>query len=92
MNIPGTFVVQLLADGEPIARRAFFQPRAPQTCATCRKQALVSLDFRLDQDLITGRKLSVAIEVPSLGKDAGNFPLAEAGNPTINVRLLLSED
>ena len=91
MNIPGTFIVRLMADGEPIARRAFFQPREPQTCATCRKQALVSLDFRLDQDLITGRTLSVAIEAPSLGKGAaGNIPLAQAGNPTINVRLLLT--
>jgi tyrosinase len=92
MNIPGTFVVQLMADGAPIARRAFFQPRAPQDCATCRKQSLVSLDFRLDQDLIAGRKLSVAIEVPSLGKDGANFSLAQAGNPTINVRLLLTKD
>jgi hypothetical protein len=81
-----------MADGQPIARRAFFQPREPQTCATCRKQALVSLDFRLDQDLITGRTLSVAIQVPSLGKDGENFPLAQAGNPTINVRLLLTGD
>lgn len=92
MNIPGTFVVHLLADGAPIARRAFFQPRAPRGCATCRKQALVSLDFRLDQAQIIGRKLSVAIEVPSLGPgEAANFPLAQAGNPTINVRLMLAE-
>lgn len=93
MNIPGTFVVNLLADGEPIARRAFFQPTVPRGCATCRKQALISLDFRLDQSLIVGRKLSIAIEVPSLGEGAaGNFPLAEAGNPTINVRMLLSPE
>jgi hypothetical protein len=91
MNIPGTFVVHLLADSAPIARRAFFQPRAPRGCVTCRKQALVSLDFRLDQSVITGHKLSIAIEVPSLGA-AADFPLANAGNPTINVRLLLSED
>lgn len=93
MNIPGTFVVRLLADGVPIARRAFFQPRSPRGCSTCRKQALVSLDFRLDQAMITGHKLSIAIEVPSLGTaNASNFPLAQAGNPTINVRLLLTEE
>jgi tyrosinase len=93
MNIPGTFVVWLLADGKKIARRAFFQPRSPRTCATCQKQALVSLDFKLDQDQIVGRRLSISIEVPSLGSgEKAIFPLAQAGNPTINVRLLLTED
>jgi hypothetical protein len=90
MNIPGTFVVRLLADGEPIARRTFFQPKAPRECTTCRKKSLVSIDFRLDQQLLVGRKLSVAIEVPSLGEgEKGRFPLSSAGSPTINARLLL---
>ncbi|HEY1426465.1 MAG TPA: tyrosinase family protein [Caulobacteraceae bacterium] len=93
MNIPGTFVVWLLADGERIARRAFFQPRSPRTCATCQKLALVSVDFQLDQSLIAGKQLSISIVVPSLGSgDKAILPLAEAGNPTINVRLLLTED
>lgn len=93
MNIEGTFVVWLMADGKRIARRAFFQPRAPRQCTTCQKQALISLDFRLDQDLITGRSLSIEIEAsaPAGGAKVA-IPLAQAGNPTINVRLLLSED
>ena len=93
MNIPGTFRVWLIADGERIARRVFFQPRSPRGCATCRKQALISMDFNLDPKQIMGRRISISIEVPSLGTgDRANFPLAEAGNPTINVRLLLTED
>jgi tyrosinase len=92
MSIPGTFIVRLLADGEPIARRAFFQPRSPRTCKTCQARQLVSLDFHLPQEQIQGRKLSIAIEVPSLGEgEAARFPLEQAGNPTINARLLLNE-
>jgi len=92
MNIPGSFVVWLLADGQKIARRSFFQPRSPRTCATCQKQALISLDFKLDQALIVGRKLSISIEVPSLGVgDKSILPLSEVGNPTINLRMLLTE-
>lgn len=92
MNIPGSFIVRLLADGEPIARRAFFQPRSPRTCKTCRTRQLISLDFHLPQEEIQGRTLSIAIEVPTMGEgEAGRFPLESAGNPTINARLLLKE-
>jgi hypothetical protein len=92
MNIPGSFVVHLLADGETVAKQAFFQPKSPKDCTTCRKQSLVSIDFKVDQQKVQGRKLSVAIEAPSLAKE-GNaaFALAKAGNPTINARLLLEE-
>src|SRR5579875_2450998 len=62
MNIPGTFIVKLLADGNEIARQAFFQPRTPQTCATCMKVPLVPIDFRVDLSQVQGHKLSVAIE------------------------------
>ena len=92
LSIPGTFVVQLLADGEQIARQAFFQPPVPKDCPTCGAQALVSVDFRIDQDSISDKTLSIAIRVPSLGEgDMGRFPLSNAGNPTINARLLLEE-
>jgi hypothetical protein len=91
LEIPGSFVVSLLADGQPIAERAFFQPKQPKECATCRKIGLINLAFRVPQDQVAGRKLSVQIEVPeheALGK---KFPLSAVGNPTINARLLLQE-
>jgi tyrosinase len=92
LNIPGTFVVRLFADGEPIARQAFFQPRAPRECANCVQQGLVSVDFQVDQEKIQGRKLSIAIEARSLGQgEEGRFPLSQAGNPTINARLMIEE-
>jgi hypothetical protein len=92
MNISGTFIVRLLADGEPIARRTFFQPGSPRTCDTCRKKELISLDFHLPQEMVQGRELSVAIELlaPAEGQDAVLAP-SSVGNPTINVRLLLNE-
>jgi tyrosinase len=92
LSIPGSFVVQLLADGKPVAERAFFQPKQPRECANCRKQGLISVNFRVEQERIVGRKLSIAIEVPSQQESIGaRFPLSAVGNPTINVRLLLED-
>ncbi|GAB1720469.1 MAG: hypothetical protein NTAFB09_22000 [Nitrosospira sp.] len=91
LNIPGSFVVLLLADGKPIAKRAFFQPNAPKSCPTCVKQELVNIDFRVDLEKVFDRKLSVTIEVPSQGEKGTRFPFTGAGNPTINARLLLDD-
>ncbi len=91
MNIPGSFIVKLLADGEEVARQSFFQPRTPKTCATCSQVPLVPIDFQVDLSQVQGRKLSVAIEVPQLKELGTTFPLKQAGNPTINARLLLEE-
>jgi hypothetical protein len=71
---------------------AFFQPNSPRNCANCRKQALVNIDFRIEQDKLLDRKLSVEIEVPGLQGIGTSFPLSQAGNPTINARLLLQDE
>jgi len=92
LNIPGSFTVKLLADGEPIAQRGFFQPNSPQNCENCRKQALVNIDFRLDQEELLDRKLSVEIDVVGQEGIGASFPLSQAGDPTINVRLLLEDE
>jgi tyrosinase len=91
LNIPGSFVVQLLANNELVAERAFFQPNKPRDCANCRKLGLVSVNFRVDQDKVLDRKLSVAIEVPDHEGIGKRFPLSSVGNPTINARLLLED-
>jgi tyrosinase len=92
LNIPGTFIVKLLADGKPIAKRAFFQPKSPRNCSNCRKTALVNIDFRIDQDELLDRRLSVEIDVPGQEEIGARFPLSQAGNPTINARLLLQDE
>jgi len=92
LSIPGTFVVHLLADGQPVAKNAFFQPNEPRECANCVKHGLVNIDFRMDPEQILDKTLSVEIEVPGR-KDIGDrFPLSRAGNPTINARLLLDDE
>jgi hypothetical protein len=92
LSIPGSFVVHLLADGQPVAKNAFFQPSNPRECANCVKHGLVNIDFRLDPEQILDKTLSVEIEVPGR-KDIGErFPLSQAGNPTINARLLLDDE
>lgn len=92
LNIPGSFVVNLLADGKVIARRAVFQPTTPRDCETCRSVGLVSLDFRIDQAQLVDRQLSVEIAVPGQADIGAKFPLSQAGNPTINARLLLHDE
>jgi tyrosinase len=93
LNIPGSFIVTLQADGQPIAKRFFFQPNQPRDCETCRKQGIVNIDFRIDQETILDRSLSVTIEVPGHGGEVGTaFPLGQSGNPTINARLLLEDE
>lgn len=92
LNIPGSFIVSLLADGEPVAKRFFFQLTNPRDCATCVKHGIVNIDFRLAQEQILDRKLSVRIDVPGHAGEIGTaFPLAQAGSPTVNARLLVGE-
>ncbi|MBD0693424.1 tyrosinase family protein [Streptomyces sp. CBMA123] len=92
LNIPGSFIVTLLADGEPIAKRFFFQPNDPQRCETCRQHGIINLDFRMPQDRLVDRTLSVRIDVPGHSGEIGTaFPLSQAGNPTVNARLLVGE-
>ena len=92
LGIPGSFEVHLLADGEPIAARFFFQPTSPRDCAGCKKNALINIDFRIDQDKILDRRLSVEIHVPGQEEMGTAFPLSQAGNPSINARLLLEDE
>jgi hypothetical protein len=50
------------------------------------------IDFRVDQEQLLDRTLSVEIEVPGHREIGTRFPLAQAGNPTINARLLLDDE
>lgn len=91
LNIPGSFAVKLLADGEPIAKRAFFQPNSPRNCENCREHALINIDFRIEHGKILDRTLSVEIDVLGHQGIGARFPLSQAGNPTVNARLLLED-
>lgn len=89
LQIPGSFVVHLQADGRTIAKQAFFQSSDPKGCATCRKTALQNIDFRLPAEEIRGKRLNVAIQLLGKGRVSDWMPLTSVGSPTINARLLL---
>lgn len=93
LPIPGSFDLVLKADGEEIGRRPFFQSSKPLECGTCRERGLIDLDFRVDADVIVGRELTAEIELlaPGAERIGRRFPLRAAGDPTINVRMLLEE-
>jgi tyrosinase len=89
LNIPGSFMVHLQADGETIASQAFFQARDPQTCRACVEKGKVDIDLKVDIDQLREVPLSVAIEPMWPAASGTTFPLSSAGDPTINMRLLL---
>lgn len=92
INVPGTFAVHLLADGERIRKQFFFQPTDPGSCPGCVQNPLVNLTFDVDQEEILDRKLEVQVEVPGLADEDKRFPVSQLGEPTINARLLLEDD
>jgi hypothetical protein len=56
------------------------------------EHGIVTIDFRMTPQRLLDRTLSVRIDVPGHADEIGTaFPLARAGNPTINARLLVEE-
>jgi hypothetical protein len=89
LNIPGSFTVRLQAGGTTIARQAFFQSRNPRACSACVKQGKVDIDMEVSIDQLVGAPLRVVIEPNRPEAKGTTFPLSSAGDPTINMRLLL---
>jgi hypothetical protein len=91
LKVPGSFIVHLLADGEPVASRAFFQPGNPSRCKTCATIPEVGLEFRLSAEKVLDKSLSVKVEVPGQEEIGAGFPLSSLGTPQIKASLLLDE-
>ncbi|MFM5894625.1 MAG: tyrosinase family protein [Novosphingobium sp.] len=91
LNVPGSFSVRLLADGEPVARRAFFQSDQPSQCANCRTVPVVGLQIPVLRSRIVGKKLSVSIDVPGHTELGTGFPVSSLGKPTVTVRMPLEQ-
>lgn len=87
--IPRSFQVSLLANGKPVGKRSFFQSTEPTHCPTCRKNALINLDFQVPIDKIIDAKMEVKVEVFGRDGKLRPFPLSSLGNPTVNARLPL---
>jgi len=88
-GIPGTFVVHLLANGEEVARQAFFKPTDPGICPNCKEKANVSIDFLIEPEKVLDKQLSIEVHVPGQRAIGTRFPLSKIGEPTINVRHLI---
>lgn len=92
MKIPGSFNVHLLKDGEVIAKKGFFQPAEVDKCENCVNNAIVHFDFKLPLETITSGALSIWVEPLNHEPFGDKFPPKMMGNPTVNVRLLLSNE
>jgi len=92
LAIPGSFRAILIANGQPIARRTFFQSTEARACENCRKNSKINLDFMVEFTKLSGSDLTVEIEALNPKRSVGSrVPLQAVGNPTLNVRMLLQE-
>ncbi|QJE94911.1 tyrosinase family protein [Luteolibacter luteus] len=92
LKIPGSFSVHLQKDGKTIASTAFFQPNEADKCENCVNNAIVHFDFELPLEEVTGGKLSVQVEPLNKNVVGDRFPNKLMGNPTVEARLLLSNE
>lgn len=91
LDIPGSFSVVLYSGDHALRSTRIFQPSSPRDCANCSKHGVFSTDFIVDRDDISSQaELRVAIEIENNDGSVEEVPLSRAGNPTVNVRLLLS--
>ena len=89
LNIPGSFRVVVRAGDDIVARQVFFQARNPRACGACVRQGKVNIDLEADVDQLVDKRLRVEIQPLWPNAMGSTFPLSSAGNPTVNVRLLL---
>jgi tyrosinase len=92
LKIPGSFDVHLLKDGKVIATKGFFQPTEVEKCENCVENAIVHFDFELPIKDVSKGKLGVWVEPLDHSQFGDHFPHKMMGNPTVNVRLLLSHE
>ncbi|MDA4845258.1 tyrosinase family protein [Hoeflea poritis] len=90
LEIPGSFEIVLLADEQPVRRNALFQSTTPKLCPTCRKQGEFAITFEVDRSEILDRKLSAALNLYGDDGSVSPFPLSQAGDPKILVRIKLA--
>ena len=91
LAIPGSFDVELLADEDVVATTYVFQSYTPHLCPSCTKSGRFSVDFIVGAGQIAERSLDVRIRCRSITGLKVMSP-EEVGSPTINARLLLSQE
>lgn len=92
VKIPGSFSVHLTKDGKPLASRFMFQPEEVAKCENCVNNAVVHFDFELPLNEVKDGKLGVKVEPANKDVLGDTFPDKMMGNPTIDVRLMLTTE
>jgi tyrosinase len=92
LKIPGSFTVHLMKDGKTLASKSFFQPVEVEKCESCVKNAIVHFDFALPLSAVSGGKLGVWVEPVDQSVMGARVPNKLMGNPTVDVRLLMSTE
>lgn len=92
LKIPGSFIVHLLKDGKILASRGFFQPVEVDKCESCIKNAMVHFDFTLPLAVVSSGKLGIRVEPVDKSFVGDRFPNKLMGNPTVEVRLLMTTE
>ncbi len=87
LQIPGSFDIVLMADGELIRKMALFQSTTPKLCPTCSKQGPFATTFEVDRTEVLDRKLTAALNIYGQDGKTTPFPLSKAGDPKILVRV-----
>lgn len=85
INIPGTFKIRLKSGDKTVRTQAFFQNHNPITCENCKKEPLVNFVFEVLQSELT---TDISFEIHIVATDEV-IPLSEAGDPTIDVNLIV---
>ena len=91
LKIPGSFDVSVYVGNKLLGKQSFFQSTTPQHCENCRKRALASFDFVVNQSALDNGRIRAAVELLRPDGRAVPFHLSACGNPTVNVRLLLGD-
>jgi len=83
----------LVVDDVIIRSTRIFQPDEVALCSNCQRKGIFSKDFLVDRDEVpAGAELKVQIQRSLPDGGVENVPLPAAGNPTVNIRLLLSQE
>lgn len=89
LGIPGSVLIELLAEDQVVATSYIFQSTVPENCPTCRKHGQVDIDFEVERGAIEGAEIHA--RVTCVGSKGKRTPvrLENCGSPTLSVRMPL---
>jgi len=92
LKIPGSFDVHLTKDDKVIATTGFFQPNEVEKCPSCVQNAIVHFDFEIPLKEVSGGQLGIWVEPHNQSVFGDHFPNKLMGNPTVEVKFIVSTE